>query len=460
MNADTESRLSRTGTGTRTGTRTRGRAETVTRYTSTSVGMVGSGVFWGRRMLRSLAKAGTATITWLGETVRPAGWLLLGTLAVGIVLGATQGWVEAWVVAMIAAALLVMSVPFLAGGHDYRVKLTLERDRVVAGTDIGGLISITNRSRRFSLPGIIDIPVGAGLVEAHVPLLMPEAEHRQELTIGARRRGVVTVGPMTIGRGDPVGVLRREVSWPQVERVYVHPVTTPIPGTSAGLIKDLEGSATKDIVNADLSFHAIRDYAPGDSRRHIHWKSTAKTGVLMVRQYEETRRATVAVILDLGTAEYADDDAFEMGVSAAASLAVQGVRDGREVTFACSADIPEISRVAVESIRTLPTLTARVLLDAVSEVQGSERAVRLESVTSIAAQSYPDMSIAFIVTGATLSLDRLRVAANHLPLGVLAVAVRIEPGAEPSLRTIGELRVLTIGALHDLGHLVARGALQ
>ena len=46
-----------------------------------------------------------------------------------------------------------------------------------------------------------------------------------------------------------------------------------------------------------MSFHAIREYAPGDSRRQIHWKSTAKTGQLMVRQYEESRRSRMAVVL-------------------------------------------------------------------------------------------------------------------------------------------------------------------
>ena len=70
-----------------------------------------------------------------------------------------------------------------------------------------------------------------------------------------------------------------------------------------------------------MSFHAIREYTPGDSRRQIHWKSTAKTGQLMVRQFEESRRSRMAVVLSLALADYADEDEFELGVSAAASLA-------------------------------------------------------------------------------------------------------------------------------------------
>lgn len=454
MKSETEVGLSRSTAHTRT------RAETITRFTSTRAGVVGSSVFWGRRALRGIRTTAGSVTTWLGETVTSAGWLLLAVLVVGVVGGLTLGWVEAWVVAGIALLLLLFCIPFLFGGHDYRVHLALDRDRVVAGTDVNAQLEIRNQSHRLSLPGIVDIPVGEGLVEAHVPLLLAGAEHRENLVIGAHKRGVITVGPMTIARGDPIGILRREVAWPQVEQVFVHPITVPIPSTSAGNIKDLEGSPTKDIVSADLSFHAIRQYAPGDSRRHVHWKSTAKTGVLMVRQYEETRRARVAVVLDLNLDEYADDDEFEMAVSAAASLGVQGVRDGREVLVAVSADIPEITRNTVLSIRSLPTLTPRTLLDGMSEIESSERALHLETVTALTVQTYPDLSIAFVVTGSQPSLTRLRTAALAFPTEVVTVAVRVEPGAEPTLRATGDLTVMTIGALHDLKYMIARGALS
>jgi len=454
MRDDTESRLSRTATSTRT------RSETVTRYTTTRRGVVGGSVFWGKTAARRAGGVAQTASRWVVETVLPAGWLLGAVFVAGIAGGIAVGWVEAWVVGIIAGLLVLASVPFLLGGHDYTVALALDSDRVVAGTDVGGRLSIVNQSTRLALPGLIDVPVGEGLVEAHIPLLLPGGKHVEELTIGAHKRGVIDVGPMTIARGDPVGILRREVSWPQVERIYVHPLTVPIPSTSAGLIKDLEGTPTRDIVDSDLSFHAIRQYAPGDSQRHIHWKSTAKTGILMVRQYEETRRASLAIVLDLNSEEYRSEDEFEMAVSAAASISVQGVRDGREVIVAASAEIPELSRNVVQSIRTLPTVTGKALLDAMSEIDESERAMRLDAVTSLTVQSYPEMSIAFLVTGAEMSLPRLRSAAMALPQNVTAVAVRCDPGAEPSLKAIGDLSIMTIGALHDLKYMIARGAVK
>ncbi len=438
--------------------RTRG-SHTVTRFTLTRTGVAAS-VFWGRRALRRVRTGVLVVGGWLRTTVTPAGGLLAAIAVVGVAGGVGFGLVEGWVVATIAVVLLLLSVPFLLGAHDYGIRLELTKDRVVAGSEVTGSLDIVNRSTRVALPGVVDIPVGPGLVEVHVPLLRGGLGHRESLAISAQRRGVIQVGPMTVGRGDPVGILRREHAWPGVQHIYVHPVTVPIPSTSAGLVKDLEGSPTSDIVDADLSFHALREYVPGDSYRHVHWKSTAKTGKLMVRQYEETRHSRIAIIVDLGGTGYSSDDEFEMALSAAASLGVQGVRDGRDVLVSASADIPEFWRENVRSIQTLSTLTTKRLLDGFAGLGSSENAMPLEDVTRLTVQSFPELSIAFLVTGSQVELTRLRAAAFGFPSQVTVVAVRAETGAEPSLRSAQELTVLTIGTLDDLKNMMARGAVR
>ncbi|MGN6274112.1 MAG: DUF58 domain-containing protein [Protaetiibacter sp.] len=453
MNDSTEVRYGRTSTVT--GTRTRG--STLTRYATTRTGFAAS-VEEGRRAATRVGTVLRAGGRWLAETVSPGGWLLVGAAAAGFGAALAWGWTEAWVTAVVASALLVVCVPFLLGRHDYAIRLTLDRDRVIAGSEVTGELEVTNRGARAALPVLLDIPVGAGLVEAHIPLLRADAEHRERITIAATRRGVIPVGPMTISRGDPLGVLRREQAWPEVQTIYVHPVTTPIPSTSAGLMRDLEGAATSTIVDSDLAFHAIRGYLPGDSRRHVHWKSTAKTGRLMVRQYEETRRSRIAVVIDLDATRYASDDEFELAVSAAASLSLQAVRDGREVLITTSAEIPEHSLGIVHSIRELPTLTPRGTLDSMSELDASVLVMPLEQVARMTAQSSPQLSMVFAVTGSLQPVERLRATAVAFPSDVAVVAVRCEPGAEPTLRSARELRVITIGMLHDLGQLIARGA--
>lgn len=454
MSTETRSQLGRTHA-----TRTSARSGTVTRLTRTRTGMA-AGMHRGRRALHAVRAGLGVAAEFLRSTVTPAGWLLAAVVVLGVAGGLAAGLVEGWVVAGIALVLLLLSVPFLLGAHDYGVTLDLAKDRVVAGSEVSGSLEIVNRARRVALPGVVDIPVGSGLVEVHVPLLRGGLGHREQLTIAASRRGVIQVGPMTIGRGDPVGILRREHAWPGTQQIFVHPVTVGIPSTSAGLVRDLEGSPTSDIVDADLSFHAIRPYVAGDSRRHVHWKSTAKTGRLMVRQYEETRHSRIAVILDLVDDGYASDDEFELAVSAAASLGVQGVRDGRDVLVTASAEIPEYSRDDVRSIRTLPTLTAKALLDGFAGVESGPHAMPLESVARLTVQSFPELSIALLVTGSQVELARLRAAAIAFPSNVAVVAVRAEPGAEPTLRATRELSVLTLGALGDLANMMARGAIR
>ena len=55
---------------------------------------------------------------------------------------------------------------------------------------------------------------------------------------------------------------------------------------------------------SDLAFHALREYQPGDDRRYIHWRSSAKAGRLLVRQFLDTRRSHVTVIVDPDPEQY------------------------------------------------------------------------------------------------------------------------------------------------------------
>jgi uncharacterized protein (DUF58 family) len=281
----TESRLTHTSAATGTAGRTH--------VTATSVTSAGRGgamvrvVVWWAGLWRTMGAAVAAAAEWSARTVRPAGAFVALAATVGLGLGILFGWVEWMVAGAVSVLLLVASIPFLFGARSYDVDLALAHERVVAGQAVTGEVLVRNHGRRIALPGRIDIPVGEGLVEFGVPLLRPDHSVAQPLEIPALRRGVVKVGPATTVRSDPIGMLRREHAFEDVHELYVHPRTTALPSTSAGLIRDLEGSPTRRLVDADMSFHAIREYTPGDSRRHIHWKSTAKTGRLMVRQYEE-----------------------------------------------------------------------------------------------------------------------------------------------------------------------------
>ncbi|MCT9820632.1 DUF58 domain-containing protein [Microbacterium sp. W1N] len=450
MSPDTELRFTRT-TG-----HTGAAGVTRTRYatSSTSTALAVQGIRSWRRVRAGAVAAWSA----VRHTLTPAGWLLVAGVAFGLGLGLAFGWLEFVAGGVIAAVLLLLSVPFLFSARSYDVDLTLGHDRVVAGTQVAGILSVVNIGRGITLPGRIDIPVGEGLVDVYVPMLRHDHRHEEQVVVPTHRRGVIQVGPARTVRGDPLGILRREAAWEDVHTLYVHPVTTPLLSTSAGFIRDLEGSASRTVVDADISFHAIRAYVPGDAQRQVHWKSTAKTGTLMVRQYEETRRSRMVIALATAEHEYATEEEFELAVSTAASIGVRGIRDGRDVDVVTGGIVPEFVRTNVRTIRELTTISARTLLDDLSGVETGPRVSPLGDVTSLAAETHPDASIAFLVCGSTQTARAIQAAALAFPSDVGVCAIVCNPEAEPAMRRLGSMTVLSVGLLDDVRQLLSRGA--
>jgi uncharacterized protein (DUF58 family) len=68
-----------------------------------------------------------------------------------------------------------------------------------------------------------------------------------------------------------------------------------------------------------VAFHRIREYAPGDDLRRVHWPSTARRGQLMVRHLVDTAQAFTVVLLDQRPARYSPET-FEEAVDVAASV--------------------------------------------------------------------------------------------------------------------------------------------
>lgn len=452
----TESRLTRTVHSTGTEGRTHATATSVA-SSRRSRALVRAAVWWAN----ALRKAGSGIATaadWAASTIRPAGALVALAATAGLVLGLVFGWVELMVAGAASVILLLTAVPFLFGARSYEVDLALTHERVVAGDGVQGEIVVRNDGHRIALPGRIDIPVGAGLVEFGVPLLRPGHTVSQPLEIPGLRRGIVTVGPATTVRSDPIGLLRREHAFDDVHDVYVHPRTVGLPSTSAGLIRDLEGSPTRRLVDADMSFHAIREYAPGDSRRQIHWRSTAKTGRLMVRQYEESRRSRMAVVLAVAQAEYADADEFELAVSCAASLGLRAVHDARDVQIVSGSEIPRVVRGRLRAIRHIPSTAARPMLDGFSGVELLDSTMPVGDVCRLTAESGERLSIAFVVVGSRVPLTRLQQAALAFPGDTAVVGVMCDERAHPRMQAVSGMTVLTVGTLDDLSGLLLRGA--
>ncbi|RIJ51293.1 DUF58 domain-containing protein, partial [Clavibacter phaseoli] len=215
----------------------------------------------------------------LVAVVTPLGRVVALAAVVAGAVGYALGWRELVAVAWTGAALWAIALLHLVGSSGVEVSLRLPRDRVVAGERAPATVAVRNPLRRRAVGLTVEVPVGSGLAEVHVPSLAHGHTHEDVFVVPTSRRGVIALGPARIVRGDPIGLVRRESAEAAATRLLVHPRTLAMPSTSTGFVRDLEGRATRDLTDSDVSFQSLREYVPGDPVRHIHWRSTAKTGV-------------------------------------------------------------------------------------------------------------------------------------------------------------------------------------
>ncbi len=410
-------------------------------------------------------RAATVVRTVLGRAlgrvaavVTPLGWATLLVVPVSLAFGYGLGILELVVVGWAMLSLLGIAVLYLIGRSPVAITLAVPHSRVVVGEPAIGEIAITNPARRRALGVTVEVPVGLGLVELALPGLPSGGSDAREFAIPSVRRGVVPVGPVRTVRADPVGLVRREFVWGDVAELFVHPRTIGIPSMSTGLIRDLEGNPTRDLSNNDVSFHALREYVPGDDRRYIHWKSTARTGVHMVRQFEETRRSHLVIALSLASSDYGNDDEFELAVSVAGSLGARAIRDARTLTVVASESTPQFAKRKLFAVRRLSTISRTRLLDDLALVEHTESALAITDVARVTGEQAGGVSVAFLVCGSGATPQELRAASTKFPLDVEVVAVVCDPETKPGLRRVAGLSVLTIGYLDDLQKALSRSA--
>jgi uncharacterized protein (DUF58 family) len=388
--------------------------------------------------------------------VTPLGWAVVAGAVAALAVGYTWGWIEFIAIGWGLVLLVGVASVWLIGRDASTIELMLPTPRVVVGEQAQARLIAANPGRRRFGGVQLEVPVGSRVVERVLPGLPRGGAFDDQFKIPTERRGIVPVGPARTVRADPIGLMRREIVWSQSVDLHVHPRTIAIGTLSTGFIRDLEGSPTRDLTASDIAFHALREYVPGDDRRFIHWKSSAKTGTFMVRQFEETRRSRLMVLLDLEPGAYADDEEFELAVSAAASVGARAIRDARTVSFVVSGRGRVGSRGS--GMRELPTVSRDRLLDALCVVERDDAAVLLPDVARAAAESLPGVSLAFLITGTGRGAGALRAASSRLPAGVEAIAVQCSPGGEATARTVAGLTVFGIGYLEDLRAMLARSA--
>lgn len=161
----------------------------------------------------------------------------------------------------------------------------------------------------------------AAIAEQPLPVLPPGAEIETRLTLTPRRRGRLALRGTTIARREPLGLMRALRTQPAPATLSILPRRYPLPPLVLPGARRYQrgGIALAQSVGDSEEFVSLRDYRPGDPLKRIHWKSWARTGRPVVREYQDEFFVRHALVLDTFTA--APSPAFEEAVSVAASFA-------------------------------------------------------------------------------------------------------------------------------------------
>lgn len=138
-------------------------------------------------------------------------------------------------------------------------------------------------------------------------------------------RGSFTFGSFAVTSGDPFGLFLRTQTYGTPRKVLVYPAAVELPGFQLVSLKDQgRGQSYQPTQRIAPSAAWVRDYAPGDGLSRIHWRSTARVGKLMVKEFDLELSDEVWIALDLCAGDQVGsgrESTLEYGVTIAASLA-------------------------------------------------------------------------------------------------------------------------------------------
>jgi hypothetical protein len=272
-----------------------------------------------RRAAERLARGDAAAPAASGVSYR----LTNRTLALGggavLLFGVGTSVQAGWVLA-IAALLLGMLVVGVVLPIRGLVGIEVARDvpaSAVAGERVPITVRVTNRSRHArGLVRVRDDFCGPGT--AVIGVLLPGQTREYASDRNGARRGVHAGGTCKLDTGVPFGAARVRRTDAVDSRIVVYPRTYAAPPLK------LRGASGAHAPASMGDVSSVREYRPGDPLRHVHWRSVARRGELMVREFDIERNVQMSVAAEVGK----DAGVSDAIASVACSLAMSALRDG------------------------------------------------------------------------------------------------------------------------------------
>jgi uncharacterized protein (DUF58 family) len=244
------------------------------------------------------------------------------------------------------------ALPFVAGAfvrwnrHRIAIRRRLSDVRVAPGTRVTVQLTVENRALAPTSFLLIEdrLPTALGRPARVVLSGIPgRGSQRATYTVLPQTRGRYQLGPLTVDLTDPFSLTRLRLEFDDRDELLVTPEIEDLLGTpETPFGANVGSSRAKHLFRTGEEYYTMRQYQEGDDLRRIHWASVARTGELMIRQDESSRRSSGMVFLDTrdGALGQTHGLAFERAVSVAATLGVLLSRGGFSLRLATAESAP------------------------------------------------------------------------------------------------------------------------
>ncbi|HEY3737220.1 MAG TPA: DUF58 domain-containing protein [Jatrophihabitans sp.] len=262
-------------------------------------------------MLRTLSRVG---LTRAGGAALVVGAALL-------VIGLLLRWPSFVLIGIGLLAATLIGLAWILRPSRLTIDRAIQPPRVPKGSPAIAVLTFANRSRRSVGITIANQPFGDALVRTVIPRVRRGERGMRTYRLPTRRRGIFDVGPVEVTRRDPFEFFRTSRSYGTVERIWVYPRIVGLRSLPTGQMRHMEGPSSDTSPQGNITFHRLRDYVVGDDLRLVHWRSSARTGKLVVKHNVDTSQPYTVVLLDLRPSAYTAES-FEEAVDVAASVVV------------------------------------------------------------------------------------------------------------------------------------------
>ncbi|WP_157411323.1 DUF58 domain-containing protein [Actinoplanes rectilineatus] len=266
---------------------------------------------------------------------------LLAGVAALVALIMLLGYRELAVPAVAAAAAIISGAATIWRRPRVEITRRVVPVRVHRGGEAHAEIEVRAVGRRC--PAFqVRFEVGRTPVRADVPALGRKSRYVTAVGLPTAQRGVHVVGAVTIHQEDRFGLWRRDTTIsvaPETLRVMPAVVLAPVPPATTAAAA--EGPTRENSPEGGNTFHALREYVPGDDLRYVHWRASARSAAgLRVRRYVDPVPLTVTVLLDLYRGAYASPADAETAIEVAASVLMAAVQHRREALLLTTTATP------------------------------------------------------------------------------------------------------------------------